>query len=260
MNTKLLWILALFFLALTLALIALGGAAYPWAGWAPALCGAGGCSCEPARQALIVTPLNTFTNLAYILVGLLILGTAQASAAPSAGPMRRQIGYARLFAAALIALGLGSGFFHASWTLVGQWLDSLGMYLITAFMLLFALVRLRPFSGKLFGGLYAVLCAALGGLWFAAPDARRTFFLAVLVVALLLEFGRLIAHRPLVQLWLLLAGLALFVFSDQLRAWDLQAWICRPDSWLQPHAAYHILSAGALGLLYLYYRSERVKS
>jgi hypothetical protein len=259
MNTSLRWILSLLFIALTLTVIALNGAGYVWAGWAPALCPAGGCSCEPARPAFIVTPLNTITNLAYVLVGLLILGTAHSSADSAAGLLRRRAGYARLFGAALIALGFGSGFFHASWTLIGQWLDSLGMYLITAFMLLFALVRLRPFSGRLFGIAYAVLCAALGGLWFAAPDARRTFFMAVLAIALLLEFGYLIARRPPVQVWLLLAGLVLFFFSDQLRAWDLQAWVCRPDSWLQPHAVYHLLSACALGLLYLYYRSERVE-
>ncbi len=259
-NTKLKfpWVLVLLFVGLALAVMLLSNAPYIWTGWSGALCGSSGCSCEPARQALIVTPLNTITNLAYILVGMLILSTARSNTEPSAGLMRRQAGYARLMGVAFIALGLGSGFFHASWTLIGQWLDSLGMYLITAFMLLFALIRLRPFSGKLFGVLYAVLCAMLGALWFAAPDARRTIFMVVLIAALLLEFSLLIMRRPSIQIKLLLAGLALFIFSDRLRAWDMQDWICRPESWLQPHAIYHLLSAGALGLLYLYYQSERL--
>lgn len=255
-NPKLRWGLLLL-LVLILAAIVLYRAPYAWAGWAPALCGPNGCSCETARQAFIMTPINTITNLAYIFVGIWIVGTARSTTDRAAGLMRHRAGYARLLGAALIALGIGSGFFHASWTLAGQWLDSMGMYLITAFMLLFALVRLRPFSGKMFGALYAILCITLGGLWFAVPGARRTIFLVVLVVALLLEFGLLITRRPPIQTRLLLAGLALFFLSDRLRAWDLQAWICRPDSWLQPHALYHILSAGALGLLYLYYHSEK---
>lgn len=253
-----LWIkLTLGIVSVAAAMLALSAAPDLWAGWRPASCWPD-CSCEPVRAAGVRTPINTYTNLAYLIVAAWMW--AELPRVPDAAQRRlcRQPGYAAVLAGALAFLGLGSAFFHASLTFVGQWFDVMGMYLLVSFILLYALARWRGLSGKTFGALYVGLNAVLGAILIVAPALRRQIFMGELVIALGLEVVYLVTRRPPIKVGYLIAGLAIFFFSDRLRAWDMAAWACRPESWLQPHPLYHIISAAAIGLLYLYYRSELV--
>ncbi|HNT75584.1 MAG TPA: ceramidase domain-containing protein [Anaerolineae bacterium] len=256
MNRIPLWVkLALGILGVAAAMLVLSAAPDFWEGWRPALCWPD-CSCEPVRSAGVRTPLNTYTNLAYLLVAAWMWATLPRVPDAEKRWLCQRPGYAAVLAGALAFLGLGSAFFHASLTFAGQWFDTMGMYLLVSFILLYALARWRGLSGKTFGALYAGLNALLGAALFIVPAMRRQIFMGELVVALLLEIGYLVTRRPPVKVGYLIAGLAVFFFSDRLRAWDMVAWACRPESWLQLHPLYHIISAAAIGLLYLYYRSE----
>lgn len=251
-----LWIkLTLGIVGVAVAMLALSAAPDLWAGWRPASCWPD-CSCEPVRSAGVRTPINTYTNLAYLIVAAWMWVTLPHALDAEKRLLCQQPGYAAVLAGALAFLGLGSAFFHASLTFVGQWFDVMGMYLLVSFILLYALARWRGLSGTTFGALYVGLNAVLGVLLLVVPAMRRQIFMGELVVALGLEIGYLVTRRPQVKVGYFVAGLALFFFSDRLRAWDMAAWACRPDSWLQLHPIYHIISAIAIGLLYLYYRSE----
>ncbi len=228
------------------ALLALEAAPYVWDGWLPATCWPD-CSCETLRHAGVRAPLNAYTNLAYILAALWMW-----NALPAETPRR----YGVVFVGATLALGLGSFFFHASLTFAGQWFDTMGMYLLVSFILLYALVRWPLLDGKTFAAAYVILNAILGVLLIVAPALRRQVFMAELVAAVLLEVAYLIRRRPPIRWGYLVAGIAVFFLSDRLRAWDLAPWACRPESWLQLHPAYHLVSALALCLIFIYYRSE----
>ncbi|HZU86183.1 MAG TPA: ceramidase domain-containing protein [Anaerolineaceae bacterium] len=231
-----------------------------YAGWQPATCVVNGnCFCEASRSGAVVQPSNTLSNLFYVLAGLLAL--ADHLRLPRAQfPLIRRRAYALTFAIGIVVVGLGSWFYHASLTFIGQWFDLLGMYLIVSFILLYNLARLRPLPGWGFGLAYFALNLGLG-IWQAAlPELRRETFLVLLLAALGLEALILLRRKPAILVRLFFAGLATFAAGyafwllDNGRAW------CDPNSWLQGHSLWHLGGATACGLLYLYYRSEQEKA
>ena len=77
----------------------------PWANWARPNVK----YCEPNACSWITTPANTWTNLAYIFVGLWMLYDAK-TRTKNAGPTLYSIGWAIVF------VGITSFFYHASYT------------------------------------------------------------------------------------------------------------------------------------------------
>jgi hypothetical protein len=199
-------------------------------------------------------PLAAYSNLAYLLVGVLILS------APSPSPgnaLRVQPAYARLYGVMTVGIGAGSFFYHASLTRVGEWFDLMGMYALTGFLLLYNLIRWRALSREVFGACYLVLLMALGvGLIWA--NAWQQVYMAALVVgALVLEGLVLAQRRPRVVWRYLLSGLACFGLGAFFWAGSAPGELCGRLGPIPPHVLWHTLSAAAAGLLYLYYRSEK---
>lgn len=225
--------------------------------WQPATCVVNGnCFCESTHPTAVAQPANTFSNLFYVLVGLLALADHLQLPLTQA-PLIRRRAYAFTFAMGIVVVGLGSWFYHASLSFVGQWFDLLGMYLIVSFILLYNLARLRPLPGWVFALFYFSLNLGLG-IWQALlPNLRRETFLVLLLAALGLEALILLRRKPAIQVGLFFAGLGTFAAGyffwllDNGRAW------CSPASWLQGHSLWHLCGAAACGFLYLYYRSEK---
>jgi len=228
----------------------------PWAGWRPASCMPAECFCEAIRPGLVAQPANTWSNVAFVVVGLLIIAHGGTNTARRpVSPITRR-GSAAVYGAAAVVTGLGSMFYHASLTFVGQFCDVLGMYLFAAFILLYAVGRVRPLGGRTFVIAYVALNAALAWLLITVPGLRRWLFAALLLAALACESRaqRAAAHIDARWLWAAVATLAVAFVIWIL---DLTKVLCVPESWVQGHAAWHILGAVAVGCGYLYYRSER---
>jgi hypothetical protein len=171
-----------------------------------------------------------------------------------------------LFGIACCVLGFSSGFFHASLTRLGQQLDVASMY-----------------------GPLLVLIAISMGSWVPKLDLfKKRFtipswvFLAVIVVVAevlfyrykwsmsstvvlitllqltsgltLLDFLRPIQKKSIICL--IAAVLTLFagVFCRQL---DIAGRFSGPDTWLQGHSFWHLLTAASLGFMYLYHRAKQ---
>lgn len=229
-----------------------------WDHWKGASC-CPECSCEMVRDSMIRTPLNTYSNLAYIITAAIIWIVMLRTGDPGKRVLLRKRGYAVLLISTLLFLGLGSAFFHASLTFAGQWFDVMGMYLLTGYILLYALVRWTGLRGETFTLLYILINTTLGIILFLNPETRRIIFAAELAIALLAESACLFFCRPLIKKYYLVSALAVFAFSDRLRSWDMASWACRPDSIIQLHPLYHLVSAFAIGLLCLYYISETTR-
>ena len=243
------------FALITLASLALAFVNYSWTDWQPATCLPNNCFCEPLRDGFIRQPINTYSNLAYILVGLLILAHAR-DAQARANLMSSHHAYPLIFGGVTMAIGVGSFFYHASLTFVGQWFDLVGMYLFASFALLYTLARLRPMRGTTFAIGYVVMNAMLGYLLVVNPDVRRQVFAAMIYGVIALEALVLLAERPRMQTRYFIGALSSLAVAygiwmlDESRVW------CDPSSILQGHALWHFLTAASAGLLYLYYRSE----
>jgi hypothetical protein len=165
--------------------------------------------------------------------------------------------YGCLLGGAAVVIGVGSAFFHASLTLVGQFFDVFGMYLLTSFMLAYALRRMLNWGRETTLGVYALLVAGLSLLLYLVPETRRYAFAVVLLVAIISETTLRRRRRLSVRVSWWNAGFLLFAMGYAIWILDNFKILCDPDSLLQGHAIWHILGAIAVVLLYRYYASER---
>lgn len=221
----------------------------------------------------IRTRANTFSNLAYVTAGLYACGLALADrrAARLAGrPPDENVVVATpalslLFGAACVWLGFASGLFHASLSRAGQRLDVAAMYPPLLAVLAIAAARRLPLR---LGGdrglptcwlLVTIVVGAAVALWkwkwaMSASATLVSLVGAVTAVALIEHLAR--PGRFQVG-WLGLAG-CLVVAGVACRQADVAGTFpVGPDSWLQGHALWHVLTAGALLASYLHERSDR---
>ena len=227
----------------------------------------------------IRTRANTFSNLAYMTVGLYACGLALSDrrrarlASPDASAGNVVVAtpaLSALFGLSCLWLGFSSGLFHASLTRAGQRLDVAAMYPPLLSLLAIAAARALPARVGRRGGagvpMWGVLAAAVVvaeiALWkwkwsMSATTVLSTLItvMAVVTVAEHLRWpGR---FRSAWLGWgacLLAAGIACRQ-SDVARSFPVG-----PDSWLQGHALWHGFTAAALGALYLHERSEHGRS
>jgi hypothetical protein len=215
------------------------------------------CFCEAFRVGGIVQPLSSYSNLFYILAGLLILGSRGLPAAGSKNNlMTRRRGYITGFGAAVTGIGATSMFFHVSLTTLGWWLDYMGMYAFVGYCLVYGLTRFRGWSGRTFLLLYAILVTALGLGWIAAPEIKRYLLAGLILAVIAVETAVHRARRPFqIRTRYFVAALAVFLLAFALNVLD-DSVLCAPASLWQWHALWHFLTAVAAGLLYVYFRTE----
>jgi len=248
--------LAVFWLAAAAA-AATAALPFPWPGWQLAACYPG-CFCEGFHSGGVVQPLSTYSNLFYILAGLMILGARNLPAPDGRGNrMIRRRGYVAAYGAAVVAIGVTSFFFHLSLTQIGRWLDYMGMYAFVGLALVYGLARLRSWSDRRFVAAYVVLLAALGALWFAAPPYRRLLLGLLILGIVLVEAAAHWIRQPFrIRTRWLPAALACFLTAYAVNLADEGGAICTPASPWQWHAVWHLLTAASTVMLFVYYRSE----
>lgn len=212
-------------------------------------------------QSLFRTRANTWTNLAFVLVGLyaLLAGIRDLGGNGSPAPPSLTL----LFGVACCILGIGSGIFHASLTRWGQQLDVASMYPpMLAFMAmlarrnLVAALRLSQESAdRLTVFLITIVLAATVLLYIYKWSMSVTvvFSLHVLGVAAMCCLDRILWKRRAPLPWFLAAFGALLagVFCRQM---DVAGHFSGPDAWYQGHAIWHVFCALALALAWRYVR------
>lgn len=239
---------------MAMAILAIAPATSVWAGWRPATCLPDNCFCEQIRDQLVRQPANAASGAAFIGTAMLVLLAVHRGANPSGGGamMRSSSTYPALYAVATAVIGLGTVFYHASLTFWGQTADVFGMYLIATFLVLHNLARMVKISAAQAAGLYVLGNAVLFAGLLAAPSARRYAFGLLIVIVVLLEViarrRRLVATSPKV----FVAALGTFAVGFLTWTLDITRMLCAPRSLLQGHAVWHLASALAIWLLFLY--------
>lgn len=198
------------------------------------------CDVPLAERAVILQPLNTWSNLAFVFAGFL-------------AALRRPHLGGWLFAASCTILGIGSFLFHASVTLLFQWLDVVGMYVAEAAVLAWAIHCTWAIS-------YAALLPAVVVLdtllavykW----QLNTTLMMAVMGAGIAwlmirqVHTGRRRAAHAMLPALLIVAAYAI-------RELDVRKVGCAPDSFLyQGHAVWHCLCAATLYATYRFFTPD----
>jgi len=212
--------------------------------------------------AYIRQPWNTFSSLYYVFVGAMLLVLPYTKKVP--GPSITSSKSLRwLYGVSVIITGLGSAFMHMSATFIGQTTDVVGMYLVSVFIVMYALRSLPKYTNGMFTILYIVINVALfAGLIFA-PNLRRNLFLALILIGLVLEY---FCNRKTkgYNADMLLAAACSLAFAYIV--WQLDNYIAlQPDGtylrgiffnevgFFQGHPIWHLGGATACGLLFSHY-------
>jgi hypothetical protein len=245
------------FILIITAAVALSRLDYAWSGWKPASCMPVNCFCEAINSGAVAQPANTWSSFGFVLVGLLVISQSREDVRHlRASAMTRQRAYPIIYGFALVVIGLGSAFYHASLTFAGQFVDVMGMYLLACFILLYNMSRLSVFTGKTFVVAYLLLNLALAYVLLEFPALRRYVFGILIIAALAPEYGARAKRKIRINGIFLQAAWWTLIVAFIIWTLDIAKILCNPNSWLQGHALWHILGAVAAGLLYLYYRSE----
>lgn len=221
---------------------------------------------------IIRTRANTFSNLAYVTVGLYACSLATADrrrrrVAAAGSPHDEGVAptLSFLFGAACIWLGLASGLFHASLTRAGQRLDVAAMYppLLTLLAIAAARwlpLRLPPPRGVATATLLAAAVVAAGVAlwrWKWSMSARTTLVPIILAVAATAACTHAFQPGRLRPRWLAVAG-ACLVLGIVCREADVAGrFPVAADAWLQGHALWHVFTAAALAAMYAHERDRR---
>jgi hypothetical protein len=228
------------------------------------------CYCEQVRPGMIKQRSNTWSNLGFVLVGLIMLASLPAVVVGSGrDPMEERTFYAVLYGCVVIFLGPGSMFFHASMKKWGGWIDTLSMTLYTAFLLVYDITGIFNGGKALFLIVFLVLVAGLGVLtWFVPESPLPHFSMGALafgsmaVLWALLQFFAILGIGGIDRengpaLLLFIAGAIVFgvAFLIQQRSGTGKPW-CQPESVVQGHAIWHLLTAATTVILFFYLRTE----
>ena len=223
-------------------------------GWLGPDVGRGGDFCETARSGWVKQPANSWSNLGFVVAGLLIAARVR----PGVMSVHLQTSYACV----VVLLGPASAAMHATQSELGGHLDMLSMYLIAGFAASYAWVRVTRRGPRAFAASYAacVLACEVVGLWSrpipVVHFAGNLAFGLLLIAAVALETVLWRRHETRRTIGFGFASLASMLVAFAIWNLSQHGW-CDPHSLLQGHGVWHVLCAVAAYFLYRLYASER---
>lgn len=203
--------------------------------------------CEAQRCGVVVEPANTWSNLAYVAVGLTLLWLARDS----------KSAHLRFFGPAAILVGLCSGIYHASYTFALQVFDFFAMYVFCYLLITVNLRRLHRLSADLWWRRYWQLVVgttvATVGIDLLEIPIQGIVFVLILTIVGTEAWAR--RRDPRGSLRFFFLALACLVAAATFSALDVSRTWCDPEHpFLQGHAIWHVLSALSLLAAYFHYR------
>ena len=227
-----------------------------WTTWKPASC-LPDCWCEAARVgSFILEPVNTWTNLGFILTGIYFLLKASRFQHGN-NTLGRDKHYPMLYGGALAFVGLGSFFFHMSQTFVGQWFDVFGMYLVSVYYICYNLLRIGKLQKKSFLISYFVICIILGLVIAYIPATRRILFGTSIGIALIQSIWIQMKVKSVINSKYLWLAVGSYLVAQTVWVLDKKRIVCDPYAWMNGHGVWHILTCVAAVSVYLYFNSEK---
>lgn len=234
-------------------------------GWFGSPTGAGTSFCEAGYSGLIKQPVNTWSNLGFIIVGLYI-GYKESKRPQnySKNLFSKGLFFSTFYATLAVLLGPGSMALHATTTRIGGFFDMLAMFMIASFLVSYASKRLFNLLPLEFFTIFIVLmaiCIYFEFQTFKVPfvgHAGSFVFGILLILASIIELFQIFIRNVKIKVgWgisaILAMVLAFYIWNISLTGKPF----CDPSSLVQGHGIWHLLNATSIFLLYQYYVSEQ---
>ena len=208
--------------------------------------------------------MNTYSNLSYFFLGIIVLLVSLYDKKDKSGNKNLLQQFPLLsffYGMSLVYLCIGSSFFHASLTWLGQRVDMNGTYSICIALLGISLYRAfsRRDSSIAFKRIMIVVLFFTVLLFVELHLLISSIVLLPLIILLTTIFSSINYLRNKSQLHasFALLSLVLLIAACILRVLDVEKVGCDPASFYQGHSVWHIFTGMSSFFLYWFYRSER---
>ncbi len=206
--------------------------------------------------------MNTYSNLAYLFFGILICQIAfedyKNAKSINLNRMEQFPMLSLLMGFGFIYLSIGSAFFHASLTWIGQRVDMNGTYgisIILASIGLYHVFYRVEFQNKAKNLIVMVLLLLMMLFYKIALMVSSSVLIPIMILLLLVLIGiNYIQFRKERSLILGILSFVLIVVAIKIRTLDVQKIGCDPDSWYQGHAVWHLLTGLSSFCSYAFFR------
>ena len=233
------------------------------------------CYCERLRgdkpgDVWLAQPINTITNLWFILVGFLIAYAADSRKFPSKewwtdnnNLITQDKMYSIVLSLSACLLGVGSTFLHASFTTWGRQSDMIAMYFVGTFLILYPLLRDGHITKQ-----QAMWTYGLSNIYLvywvsnvATPDTTRKLFTTLILTSWIIEIFFVDpkwAKQNQQSRKIFFGNLLMFIVAVlQWKASESGGPLCDPETIFQGHSLWHLQSALGIGGEFLYYLGEK---
>ena len=215
------------------------------------------------------TRMNTWSNIVYVCLGFYALALSifdwKRDLPLNRGYLMVAPMLTALFGMACIYLGIGSAFFHASLTRYGQQCDVGGMYATLICLVSFVvgswLPRMRVPKTRLNLPTWPILAVLVvtSSSYFTYYKWDYSFSeISGYLSGILILFAGISTITPgkYLQFRWFAAGILVLILGSWIRELDIADRFTDPDSILQGHAIWHLLTCGMYVFLLMYFRSE----
>lgn len=209
--------------------------------------------------------MNTYSNLMYFFLGMIafLIGLYDHKSNQEADQnlVQQFPAISIFFGCCLMYLCLGSAFFHASLTWIGQRVDMNGTYSIC--ITLIGLGCYRFFAKErmpvllqlvIIGSLLLIVLIFIEIHLLVSSTILLPLLIMLLVIGAILNYVR---SKESYNIQLAILSLLLVIVAFIIRTADVKRIVCNPTSLYQGHALWHFFTGMGAFMLYWFYRSEK---
>jgi hypothetical protein len=210
--------------------------------------------------------INTYSNLAYFFLGMIVVLISfydKKDKTENKNLVQQFPFISCFFGVCLIYLSIGSAFFHASLTWIGQRIDMNATYSICIVLIGISYYRLlikenasNQFKRIFVGCLFLIVLLFIQVHLLISSLYLLPFLILLIICGTVLNY---LQNKPNFNISLAILSLLLMIGAFILRTMDVQKIACDPTSVYQGHALWHFFTGMSAFLLYWFYRSEKIQ-
>ena len=225
--------------------------------------------CEVYQGGFIKQPVNTWSNLAYLFVGVIMLkeGIKDITHPKQTNFIVRFPLFSILMGVCTIYVFFGSFFYHASMSEISRRIDASGVvacFLLPSFYFMFRLLgfyNTKKWARVMLKRYHIFILFFILFNYFLyvirVPHIHFSFSVILIALVVIITTWRKFRNRISFNRGYFFASIFLLLLGFLMWILDLKHVNCDPDGFMQFHSVWHILTAFSIYYGYKFYRSER---